>query len=437
MGRRSGVPLLALATGIVCLAAAVGVSTAQPAHVSARAPLGGLNIVGVGPEPLSYADQAIAQAHALHAQVVRSEVPWSNVEPLAPGQYSSASLAFMDRLVSDAASVGIKVVMTVDHTPCWASSAPASLLRVCHPDESSKAETWPPREPSQYATFMTFLAERYGSRLAALEVWNEPDQANEFYFAGPEKPARYAAILRAAYPAIKQVDPSLPVLAGSLVGSNGRFLRALYAAGIKGYYDGLSVHFYNLVLGSLRSIHEVQLANGDSKPVWLNEFGWTSCLPQRKIEQEQACVTQQTQAQNLTDTYQALARTPWVAADIVYKLQGSRAEEFGVLTPGGRRKPSFAALSRVLGSPFGSGGSTTLSLTQRSGHILASGSGPVGDFMELEAYQGQTLRYRALFTLDRYNHYSLSLPSALGQSGLRVRVFQYWAGPGRAAQRSI
>ena len=53
------------------------------------------------------------------------------------------------------------------------------------------------------------------------------------------------------------------MLAGSLVGSNGAFLRALYAAGIKGYYNGLSVHFYNLTLASVRSIHEVQLANGD------------------------------------------------------------------------------------------------------------------------------------------------------------------------------
>ena len=69
------------------------------------------------------------------------------------------------------------------------------------------------------------------------------------------------------------------MVAGSLVGSNGAFLRALYAAGIKGYYDGLSVHYYHLTLASLRSIHEVQVANGDTKPLWLDEFGWSSCWP--------------------------------------------------------------------------------------------------------------------------------------------------------------
>ena len=85
MSRRSAAPLLALATVMTCLAAAAGPSLAQRAHAAAQAPLGGVNITGVGPQPLSYADRAIAQAHALHAQVVRTEVPWSEIEPLAAG----------------------------------------------------------------------------------------------------------------------------------------------------------------------------------------------------------------------------------------------------------------------------------------------------------------------------------------------------------------
>ncbi len=429
-------PLLALATVLAYMTAAAGASPIPAAHSSASAPLGGVNIVAVGAAPLAGADQAIAQAHALHAQLVRTEVPWSSIEPLRSGQRAPAALAFMDRLVADAASAGIKVLMMVDHTPCWASSAPASILRTCRGGESRKASAWPPREPSTYASFVAFLAQRYGSRLGAIEVWNEPDQANQFYFAGPEKPKRYAAILRAAYPAIKQADPSLPVLGGSLVGSNGVFLRALYAAGIKGYYDGLSVHFYSLVLGSLRSIHEVQLANGDQKPVWLNEFGWSSCLP-RKIEQEQGCVTQKTQAENLANTFRELAHTPWVAAEVVYKLQGFAAEDFGVLSASGRRKPSFAALAGVLQSPFGPVARITLHLSRRGSSVVASGTGPVGDYMGLQVYQGPTLRFKALFTLDRYNRFSVTLPVVLGQSGLRVVVFQFWAGQGLGAQQSI
>jgi hypothetical protein len=69
--------------------------------------------------------------------------------------------------------------------------------------------------------------------------------------------------------------------------------------------------------------------------------------------------------------------------------------------------------------------------------VIASGSGPVGDFMQLEAFEGKLLRYRALFKLDRFNRYSITLPSVLGTHGLRVRVFQYWSGVGKAAQKRI
>jgi Cellulase (glycosyl hydrolase family 5) len=432
---------LALALGLCAFAwltAAGRADRVARAHVSAVAPLGGMNIAGVSSSAsLTGVDREIALAHALHAKVVRTAVPWSTMEPGGPGQIDPRALAIADRLVSDAAADNIKVIVLADSTPCWASSAPASLLNACVPGISSKANAWPPANPATYATFVAYLAQRYGTRLAAIEVWNEPDQANQDYFAGPEKPQRYATVLRAAYPAIKQANPNVPVLAGSLVGANGVFLRALYAAGIKGYYDGLAMHFYTLTLASLRSIHEVQVANGDTKPLWLDEFGWSSCWPRYKIQQEQACVTAQTQALNITNTFRSLASTSYIAAEVLYQLEGSVSENFGAVNANGTHKPAFATLSKVFTSPFGPVSPVTLSLRKRAGRVLASGSGPVGDYMELEAFRGSTLRYRALFVLNRFNRFSIKLPAALGTSGLRVRVYQYWAGLGRAAQRSI
>jgi hypothetical protein len=444
----TGAPALGttLALGLCMLAwlaPAAGYAKAAPAqavpdaHLSSTPPLGGVNVVGIGPNPLREADRAIAQAQALHAAVVRTAVPWSVMEPTGPDQPNKSALAFADRLVSDAAADGIRVIMLVDSTPCWASSAPAPLLQGCVSGRSSKANAWPPTSPGTYAAFVAFLARRYGTSLAAIEVWNEPDQANEDYFAGPEKPQRYVAVLRAAYPAIKQASPNVQVLAGSLVGANGVFLRDLYAAGIKGYYDGLAVHYYTLTLASLRSIREVQTANGDTKPLWLTEFGWSSCWPRYRIQQEQACVTPQTQALNVTNTFRSLARTPYIAAEVLYQLQGSTSEDFGVLNANGTHKSAFGALSRALVSPLGPVSPVTLGLRRNHGRVIASGSGPVGDYMELEAFKGNTLRYHALFVLNRFNRYSIGLPSALGASGLSVRVYQYWAGLAKAAQRSI
>ena len=438
-GRRWTLSAVLLAVLAVLLLIGAGTVEGSPgAPPAAVSPAGGVNIISSsGRSSLALATSEIATARSLHAKLVRTEVPWSAFEPQGPDEIEPHALAFLDQLVAAAAASGIRVIATVDSTPCWASSAPAALLRKCSPERPNKANAWPPREPAAYAAFAAYLAARYGTRLAAIEVWNEPDQANEDYFAGPEKPQRYAAILRAAYPAIKQANPGVQVLAGSLVGSNGVFLRALYAAGIKGYYDGLAVHFYNLTLGSLRAIHEVQLANGDSKPLWLDEFGWSSCWPRQKIQQEQACVTPKLQAANIKNLYRSLARTSYVAADVLYKLRDSADESFGALTANGARKPAFAALAGVLTNSLGSPSRVTLSLSRRHGGVLASGSGPVGDYMELEAFQGSTLRYKALFTLDRFNRYAIPLPPVLGTRGLTVRVYQYWAGKGKAARRTI
>jgi Cellulase (glycosyl hydrolase family 5) len=441
MAGRHPYKLLAL----VLLFALCGSAWLQPASGAGRAtsaqtpsPQGGVNILGLIPGArLSAADREIAAARAVHAQLVRVDVPWSMLDSRGPGQIEPHAQAFLDRLVGDAAAAGIRVIALADSTPCWASSAPASLLRKCVPGGSSEANAWPPSSPSAYASFVAYLATRYGAHLAAIEVWNEPDQANEDYFAGPQKPQRYAAILRAAYPAIKQANPSVLVLAGSLVGSNGVFLRALYAAGIKGYYDGLAVHFYNLTLASLRAIHETQLANGDDEPLWLDEFGWTSCWPHSRIQQEQACVTPRIQAMNITNLFRSLRRAPYVAAAVMYGLQDGEHEDFGVLNTRGTRKPAFAALSRVLVSPFGAPSPVRLSLRRKHNMVIASGSGPVGDYMQLEVLRGGVLRYKALFTLDRFDRYSIPLPHVLGTHGLTVRVFQYWEGSASDAHRSI
>jgi hypothetical protein len=414
-------------------------SHAQGVRTSSTSLLGGVNIGSVarGSTP-EEADRAITVARQLHSKVVRIEIPWSVMEPAAPNDVEPAPLAYVDRLAKDAAAKGIKIIMTVDSTPCWATSAPLRISRRCTSHRSGPANAWPPRQPASYAAFVAYLAARYGTQLAAIEIWNEPDQINQQYFAGPHKAERYAPILRAAYRAIKQANPNVRVLGGSLVGSNGVFLRALYSTGIKGYYDGLAVHFYDLTLASLRAIHEVQLAHGDTTPLWLDEFGWSSCWPRYKIQQEQACVTRQLQGSNLADLISSIADVPYVSTAVVYKLQGSVSEDFGVLNSGGARKPAFKALAATLAAPLTRGVSAvTLSLRQSGREVLATGAAPPGDYMRLEVLQGGLLRFWAAFTLDRFNRYSIRLPSQLGTTGLTVRIFQYWSGVPRAAQRSI
>src|SRR5262249_37427538 len=124
-------------------------------------------------------------------------------------------------------------------------------------------------------------------------------------------------------------------------------------------------------------------------------------------------------------------------AAMVYKLQDSRAEDFGAVTTAGGPKPAFKALSEAFDRPTGSYSRVTLQLHRKGRHLVASGTGPVGDFMQLEAFQGRKLRYRARVHPDRFNRYSIPLPPLLGTHHLRVRVFQYWTGPSRSATRHV
>src|SRR6185312_113522 len=127
----------------------------------------------------------------------------------------------------------------------------------------------------------------------------------------------------------------------------------------------------------------------------------------------------------------------YVSAEVLYVLGDRVGEDFGVVSTQGTPKPAFAALSGALVSPLGSVSRVVVHLRRRGGRLVASGSGPVGDFMRLEAFAGRTLRFRAIFTLDRFNRYTIRLPRVLGTRGLRVRVYQFWAGPQKAAQARI
>jgi polysaccharide biosynthesis protein PslG len=443
MRRRLPKVVVVCVCALPCLASFAGAADAsggahgdRRAHATRAALAGGINVEGLGESSTAAeAERAVALAVQLHAKLIRAELPWSVLQPNGPGGLNPNALAYTDRLMSDAHAHGIGVIAFVDSTPCWASSAPASVLGACAPSQPSKAFEYAPANPGDFAALAHMLVERYGDAMAAFEVWSEPDQITERTFAGPNKPEKYAALLAAAYPAIKQADPHMTVLAGAFVGINGVFLKLLYKAGIKGHYDALAVHFYTLTLAGLRTTHEAQLANGDATPLWLDEFGWPACWPQRAVDTEQACVTPAIQAQNITNMYRQLAMAGYVSAATLYNLRDSGHDAFGVLASSGAHKPSFSALAHVLASPHGPVSAVRLSLSKSGGRVVATGGGPVGDLMQLEAFQGRVLRFRATFALDRFNRFRLALPAALG-THLRVRVFQQWSGPSRAVQRS-
>lgn len=409
-----------LAPLVVALVAFVGAATAQAAPVT-----------GVTIAPMREADnrlemlQDLDQAKALSAKVVRTEIRWDLLEP-TKGAYDPAYVARLDDFFAAAKARGIRALVTFLGSPCWTSTHPQALSQGCGGGLPAQAPFYPPSDNAAYGRAGAYLAQRYPTTLGWIEIWNEPDHVNQVYWGGPDKAKTYAALLKAAYPIIHVASPKTKVLGGAIVGANGAFLKAIYANGGKGRYDALSVHYYDLVLASLRAIRQTQRAAGDRKPVFLGEFGWTSCRP-KATEGGHACVTQGVQAANLRDTFRLLRKGTYIMGALTYNLRDTSQYAFGLLSTTNQRKAAFTAARTAFRGQARAAG-VKLKLRRSGGRVVASGSGPVGDALELNVFKGGRLRYKATFRLTRDRTFRVSVPPQLGTRGLQVRVFQYWSG---------
>jgi hypothetical protein len=243
---------------------------------------------------------------------LRVLIPWSDVEKVK-GQYDWAQT---DLVVNAAAARNLKVLGVIAYTPPWARPAGSD-------------PTAPPDDAANYANFTATVAGRYGSQVSDWQLWNEPNYPMFFGNTANNAP-RYTDLVKAAYPAIKAVQPaSTVVLAGfSPIGgdeSPPAFLAEMYAYGAKGFFDAAAAHPYVFPggLGSpgevgwseVGKLHDIMTAHGDGgKKIWLTELGApTSDAPEG--------VSQQEQAKQITDVLAAAAATSFSGPAFVYSIR--------------------------------------------------------------------------------------------------------------------
>ena len=233
-----------------------------------------------------------------------------------------------------------------------------------------------PPDPAVFADAVGDFAAHvhpYGS-VAAYEVWNEEDET-DFWGAAVDA-GRYASILRAAYPKIKQADPGAKVLLGPLTGNNYNYLGQIYAAGAASSFDAVAVHtdtaclveppssYYRegdkvarFTFLGFRSVRDVMVANGDAaKPIWMTELGWTTttttCARGMWAGQKPSGVSEAAQAANLKEAYHCLAGYPYVENAFWFTLRDTpgsgELDHYGLLRTDGSHKPSWDALHSVV-----------------------------------------------------------------------------------------
>ena len=309
-------------------------------------------------------------ADRLGADWVRLWALWQDMEP-APGQLTPHLVASLDAEVRALKARGVKVLVVVHRAPAWANGGRGGIA--------------PPSDPATFGRFMGRLATAVPG-VDAWELWNEPDSAQ--FWAGGADPPAYAAMLRAAYPAIKAAQPSDVVVTGGMVGNNMDFLAALYANGAGGAFDAVGVHtdtacltdgpgaYYRdpqgrvgrYTFSAYREVHAVMADHGDAgKPIWMTEMGWSTqggtCPVGAKAGTKPLGVSPGKQARLLRAAYRCLAADPIVGVALWFGIQdipGSAwAGGFGLFRPGGRAKPAaktFRKLDRGIRARRGCGG---------------------------------------------------------------------------------
>jgi hypothetical protein len=229
---------------------------------------------------------------------VKQNISWNLIEGAGKGKYDWSRL---DWIVYECNKRGLDLLVRVDCAPTWAGGT-----------QNCVAPHTPPRNYADYGDFVYAVATRYKGRIRAYEIWNEPNLASE-WGGQPPNPGRYVELLKVAYRRLKEADPNAMVVSAGLAPTTASgaiampdmdFLRQMYAAGAKSYFDALGAHGagykappemspddvaydsrYNhnepgvgriYCFRHVEDLRQIMVDKGDSaKQVIILEFGWT------------------------------------------------------------------------------------------------------------------------------------------------------------------
>jgi hypothetical protein len=275
-----------------------------------------------------------------------------------------------DRVVEIIKEYGLDIVARVDKAPAWAAKGAAK---------------GPVANYADYADFLFQLATRYKGKIRAYEVWNEPNLGREW--GGQADAVEYVKMLQVAYAAVKRADPNAAVVTAGLSPTTAwgenvpdeDFLKRMYVAGAKPYFDFLGVHAAgfkappetdpaalltdptkqycawgnecarNYVFRHVEDLRKIMVDSGDSgKQVMVLEFGWDSDNRAESLYKWHY-VSEDTKADYIIRAYQYAKKNwaPWMGAMIVIyvaKPDWTQANEeywWSITYPNGLPRPAY------------------------------------------------------------------------------------------------
>ncbi len=316
-------------------------------------------------------EKIIEWLNDLEVRWVRHQLPWNEIEP-KQGEYDWERL---DKVVETLHQANIRILLNPVHSPEWACGCAVGM----------------PTNPADLADFMGKVAQRYKGKVAAYEIWNEANLAQE---AGkPLNPGRYVELLKASYKTIKAADPAALVVFGGLSPTGIKdpnfawddvdFLKQIYAyrnGEVKQYFDVLGAHPGNTLnppdtlwpanpgpgpgwrdhpsfyFRRVEQIRQTMVDAGDAqKPVWITEFGWASTTKAAPGFAFAEQISEEQQARYIAHAFE-IANTsyPWMGVMFLFQLNFALPEvttdpaderiAWGILRRDGSKRPSYFAV---------------------------------------------------------------------------------------------
>ena len=280
--------------------------------------------------------------------------PWAYHEPF-PGVFN---WSHSDLVINHANRQGLTVIARLGLVPEWARPA------------DSASSFLPPEHYADFGDYVQAFADRYGDRVAAIIIWNEPNLALEWGFQ-PVDPAAYAHLLVMAHRRVQQSHhPDLRVLGGALAptlappGNDQAmddliYLRRMLDAGAGEAMDGLAAHAYGWSFPAddppdpqvvnfrrVELAHQVLVDHGyTNMPIYITEGGWND-HPRwtRAVKPAQ-------RIQNTLRAYELVKSWPWAKMVALWAFRypwpaRTYLDYFTFVTPEFQPKPIYLEVQR-------------------------------------------------------------------------------------------